>query len=172
MKPGTRVLDYGCGLGYLYEYLQKSGCEISYTGVDILPEFVNACNQKFPDADFRNGEGDSDVIGEFDVVFASGVFNICTHNDPVESRAYALARVEQLFGWAKEVLVCDFLSSYVDFQQSDAQHFSVGEIADFSVARLGRRFLLRHDVLPYEMTLVAWSNSSITRPGNFYEVDK
>ena len=170
-RPGIRVLDYGCGLGYLYQYLRNAGHDIAYTGVDILSDFVYACRKKHPDATFNQVDALANICGEYDVVFSSGVFNLRTHDDQLESKAYVLDRVEQLFAMASEVLICDFLSAFVDFQQSDAQHFSAGEIAEFCVSRLGRRFQLRHDLLPYEMTLVVWKDSEIKRPENLYEVD-
>ncbi|HDZ08448.1 class I SAM-dependent methyltransferase [Pseudohongiella sp.] len=171
LRRGARVLDYGCGLGYLYQYLVEAGCEIEYFGVDILPEFIDACREKYPSANFMHIDADEDVDGMYDVVFSSGVFNLCTSTDTAKSKEYALHRIEKLFSVAGDVLVCDFLSSFVDFQQADAQHFSVGEIADFCVTKLGRRFQFRHDLLPYEFTMIAWKDSEIKRPENIYEVD-
>lgn len=170
-RPGVRILDYGCGLGYLYAYLHAARREAVYTGVDILPEFVAACRAKHPEAEFRVVEAAGDIAGSYDVVFASGVFNLRTHGTPAESKGYAFDRIERLYQLADEVLVCDFLSGFVDFEQPDAQHFSVGELAEFCVRRLGRRFQIRHDLLPYECTLVAWKDGRIRRPGNLYEVD-
>jgi len=169
--PGTSVLDYGCGLGYLYSYLQRTSRAPAYTGFDILPEFVAACRAKFPGADFRQVDAVAELSGTYDVVFASGVFNLRSHDDLAESKAYALNRIERLFTLTRGVLVCDFLSAFVDFEQPDAQHFSAGEIAEFCTHRLGRRFQLRHDLLPYEFTLIVWSDSRLRKPDNIYEVD-
>lgn len=171
-RPSTRVLDYGCGLGYLWDFLQRSGSDVDYTGMDMLPEFVEACRAKHAGrARFEQLDVHAPIQGSYDVVFASGVFNLRSHDDEAASRAYAMDRLEQLFHATQDVLVCDFLSSYVDFQQADAQHFSPGAIADFCASRLSRRFILRHDLLPYEFTLVAWRDSAIRRPDNIYEVD-
>jgi SAM-dependent methyltransferase len=170
-RKGVSVLDYGCGLGYMYQYLLEAGCEVEYFGIDILPEFIEACREKYPGANFRHIDAEEDVDGSYDVVFSSGVFNLSTHSDAVKSKAYALDRIEKLFNVAQEVLVCDFLSDFVDFRQIDAQHFSVGEIAEFCVSKLGRRFQLRHDLLPFEFTLIAWKDSEIMRPANVYGVD-
>lgn len=169
--PGTRVLDYGCGLGYLYSYLQRTASAPVYTGFDMLPEFVSACQSKFPGVDFRQVDVAAELSGTYDVVFASGVFNLRSHDDLAESKAYAFDRIERLFALTRVVLVCDFLSAFVDFQQPDAQHYSAGEIADFCSRRLGRRFQLRHDLLPYEFTLIAWKDSRLRKPDNIYEVD-
>jgi len=166
------ILDYGCGLGYLYEYLIKLGCNIDYTGVDILPSFVQTCRQKYPDqAKFRVVDPTSDITKKFDVVFSSGVFNLATSADEKTSKEYAFNKLEQLFKLANEALICDFPSPFVDFKQDKAQHFSLEEIAKFCVDKLTRRFTLRHDLLPYEFTLTAYRRADIQRPENFFKAD-
>ncbi|ABW30711.1 class I SAM-dependent methyltransferase [Acaryochloris marina] len=172
IRSNVRVLDYGCGLGYLYEYLNQSGFEVNYTGIDILPSFINACRDKYPDcANFHQIEPESNITGEYDVVFASGVFNLVSSKDEESSKSYAYNRIKHLFEITREVLVCDFLSPYVDFKQELAQHFSIDEIANLCSKSLTRRFMIRHDLLPYEFTLIAHQKSKIKRPENFFEVD-
>ncbi len=172
LRPGVRVLDYGCGLGYLWDYLQRQGNKVDYTGIDMLPEFVEACRNKHGNhAHFELLDVRTPIREKYDVVFASGVFNLRSDTDDTRSREYALDRLEELFNAAGEVLVCDFLSSYVDFVQEDGQHFNPGIITDFCAKRLSRRFMIRHDLLPYEFTLIAWRDGAIHRPDNIFEVD-
>jgi hypothetical protein len=90
-------------------------------------------------------------------------------DDDHVSREYAFDRIRSLFGISRRALVCDFLTGYVDFQQDGAQHFSVAEISDFCVSKLTRRFVIRHDLLPYEFSLIAITQDKIVRPDNVYE---
>lgn len=166
-----RILDYGCGLGYLCDYLDSTASNVEYVGIDIVPEFVATCRLKYPHATFLQIEADENIDGLFDIVFSSGVFNLRTHERSEDSKNYAFDRIEKLFGLASEVLICDFPCGFVDFQQPEAQHFGVGEIAEFCVGRLGRRFQIRHDILPYEMTLIVWKDCAIKRPENIYRID-
>ncbi len=172
LKQGKlSVCDYGCGLGYLHDYIgsKTNGKDVNYTGVDMLPEFIEKCKEKYSKADFFV-VGSNDLIGKnFDIVFSSGVFNIITHEDPAISKQYAFDRIKYLFDITGEVLICDFLSDFVDFKQSNSQHFSVQEIAEFCVKHLGRKFQIRHDLLPYEFTLIVHKNSNILRPDNIFE---
>lgn len=175
-KESFRILDYGCGLGYLLDYLSLNAKQFEYVGVDLLPDFVNACKLKYPQHKFPNASfrtiGPEECINEsFDIIFSSGVFNIRTHPEVVQSKAYAFKRLEELYRLANEAMVCDFLSAYVDYQQESAQHFSASEIADFCIHKLGRRFTIRHDLLPYEMTAIIWKDSAIKRPENIFRVD-
>ena len=169
LRPGITLLDYGCGLGHLLEHLQKQDRQVNYTGMDMLPDFVRQCRAKYgTQAHFELIDPSQPLTQYHDIVFASGVFNICSHGDAHQSRKYALERITQLFDVVREVLVCDFLSSLVDFRQPGAQHFTAGEIAEFCGSRLTRRFQIRHDLLPYEFTLIAWRDDAIRHPHSRY----
>jgi len=168
----TSVLDYGCGLGYLFEYLRNERLEFSYCGMDVMPEFVESCIKKYSSAaTFEKIEPKASISGHYDVVFSSGVFNLQTHADREESKSYAFKRLEQLFVATRQVLVCDFLSPFVDFMQPESQHFTIEEITEFCFRSLSRRFVIRQDLLPYEFTLIVWKDSQIKRPENIYSAD-
>jgi SAM-dependent methyltransferase len=171
-RNGLKILDYGCGLGYLYDYLSESNFPFDYTGIDMIPQFIEVCKIKYPKARFEVIDPTRPVGGEYDIVFASGVFNLMSHNSEIISKEYALERIEYLFSLTNDILVCDFLSSLVDFKQAKAQHFSPSEILEFCSNKLSRRFHLRHDLLPYEMTLIVWKNDEIYKPDNIYSADK
>jgi SAM-dependent methyltransferase len=168
------ILDYGCGLGYLYEYLKPKYSNLNYHGYDLMPEFISHCKDKFTDekANFlvvqpsKNYDND-----EFDVVFVSGVFNLKSSESEADSKHYAFSKIKELYSCSKELFICDFPSQYVDFKQPGAQHFDVGEITSFCVNNLSRKFIIRHDKLPYEFTLIAWKNDDILRPDNIFEYE-
>jgi SAM-dependent methyltransferase len=73
-KPGTRVLDLGCGPGELVKYLG----DVEYVGIDIDPTYIAHARRVHGErADFRVGnvaELDPD-LREFDVVVAFGVLH-------------------------------------------------------------------------------------------------
>ncbi|MDG2422748.1 MAG: class I SAM-dependent methyltransferase [Phycisphaerales bacterium] len=165
------VLDYGCGLGHLFKYLTRQGFDVDYHGVDIVPSFVDHCIEKHgASARFDVIDPEADVTERYDIVFASGVFNIKSCDDAAEAKQYAFARIQQLYSISKKALVCDFLTSYVDFQQEGAQHISISDVADFCYESMTRRFVIRHDLLPYEFTLIARADNEIVRPDNVYSI--
>lgn len=49
VPPGATLLDVGCGFGALVPYLPP----VSYTGIDIVPEFINEARRRYPSQDFR-----------------------------------------------------------------------------------------------------------------------
>ena len=82
-KPGTRVLDIGCGPGVLVEAL-PTGCE--YTGIDLSEKYVAAARQRYGGRGrFLQGRVDDlspSELGQFDVVIAKSILH---HLDEVEA---------------------------------------------------------------------------------------
>ena len=82
---------------------------------------------------------------------------------------YAFSKMKELYECSKQLFIIDFPSQYVDFIQPKAQHFKINEVTDFCINNLSRKFIIHHDKLPYEFTLVAWRNDKILRPINIFE---
>ena len=82
-----------------------------------------------------------------------------------------LKRIEQLLSITDEVFICDFLSSFVDFKQDRAQHIQIEKIAHWLVSCGHRRFVFRHDVLPYEYTVIVYKDDLVDKVRNVYFED-
>jgi SAM-dependent methyltransferase len=48
LAPTLSVLDIGCGMGNLIEYIEGRGVQISdYQGIDLVQRFVDVCREKY-----------------------------------------------------------------------------------------------------------------------------
>ncbi|MCF8481370.1 MAG: class I SAM-dependent methyltransferase [Rhodospirillum sp.] len=78
IASGDRVLDVGCGLGDFLPWLVGRGVRITYTGIDITPDFVAHCRATHGEGCFLEGNVLEDLAGlaprSFDWVVASGIF--------------------------------------------------------------------------------------------------
>lgn len=81
---GKTLLDVGCGLGTLYDYIIDNNINITYSGVDILEEMIKKARSRHRNIDFSC----IDIFDEkkafnrkFNVVFASGIFNLNLGNN-------------------------------------------------------------------------------------------
>ncbi len=100
---GRSLLDVGCGLGDLWDYLKSREIAAAYTGVDLLPEMVAKASARHPEARFVTG----DVFGahnpfppeSFDVAFCSGIFNLNLGNN-ADFLGDAIERLLELAGEA------------------------------------------------------------------------
>jgi|694.fasta_scaffold39169_3 SAM-dependent methyltransferase len=168
-KESPTILDYGCGLGFLHTYLVQEGIEHQYLGIDIVPEFIESCNKRVSsNAQFRLIQPETEIFENFDLVYASGVFNLQTAESKKDSLAYVRERILKLFEITTKVMIIDFLSPDVDFEQESAQHIDYRMVLDWLVPTFSRRWILRHDYLPYEYSLVIFKNDQISRPDNVF----
>ena len=171
-KDTFNILDFGCGLGHLLDFIGERRQNFSYHGVDLVPEFIEHCSRRSDQrAHFDLVSPDWLPTEHYDVVFISGVFNIKRDEDAELSRRLALDTIKSLFGHARHALICDFLTSMVDFEYPDALHFDPSQVAKYTMEELSRRFVIHHEYLPYEFAIVALSNSVIKKPQSVYELD-
>lgn len=91
-----RILDVGSGLGDLYAFFLRKEVEVLYTGIDIVPVFVERARVRFPDAKFILTNGES-IEEDFDYIVASGSFNFTVEN----AKSYYFEMITSLFSHAK-----------------------------------------------------------------------
>ena len=151
------VLDYGCGVGHLYEYLNEKEIRVKdYTGIDILPEFLNISQNKFPSATFLGSL--TDVTKPFDFGIVSGTFNdIVSHN-----RDFWQQAITDLFERCSEGIAFNLMSKYVDYENPKLFYEDPGFVFAFVKENLSPFVTLRHDYLckddsiPYEFSVFVY----------------
>lgn len=159
------VIDIGCGFGDLLAYLQEHYTGIKYTGIDIVPEFISQAKEQYPDGDFRITDILRDTIEKkWDYVFASGVFNIRLPSG--SSEEFIKSMIQKMFDLCVKGIACDFMSTYVDYQQEDAFHCNPTMLFDYAKS-LSRRVVLRNDYMPFEFTVYIYKNDSFERDNVF-----
>lgn len=103
--PADSVLDAGCGVGDLLIALTRQGFGGPYTGVDLLPLFIDQAQTQFanrPDTQFIAGDLLALSLPPHDFIFASGLFDYYT--DDIATRwPQTIAALFSLsckaFGW-------------------------------------------------------------------------
>src|SRR5215472_14187713 len=49
----TSILDFGCGAGYVLDYLRQTGRPAELAGIDCDPEIIEFARAHYPDVDFE-----------------------------------------------------------------------------------------------------------------------
>lgn len=151
---GRHVLDVGCGIAMFYRFLRRRRVAIaSYTGLDIVEPFLEANRNAFPEARFLSMDIFKDPLDALspDVVFMSQVFN--NKYDDADNESVAFGAIKRFFALARDGVVIDFMSTYVDWKDDDLHYFNPERV--FAFAKSLSRFVeLRHDYLPFEYTLI------------------
>ena len=161
---GRRVLDIGCGIGMFYRFLRNAKVNMrEYVGIDIVEPFLEFNRRSYPEARFLSMDILRDPIEAFepDVVFMSQIFNV--RYQTADNNAVARAAIERFFAIAREGIVVDFMSSYVDYREAQHHYFEPETMLQFAKG-LTRFVSLRHDYLPFEFTLALRKSPSVALP--------
>lgn len=76
LTPESRILDYGCGYGEFAKFLLAENYSGSYTGYDIVTQSLSIASTRFELENRINFVSDLDSGSPFDILFASGIFNV------------------------------------------------------------------------------------------------
>jgi|Deesub1362A_J573_1020465.scaffolds.fasta_scaffold00038_149 SAM-dependent methyltransferase len=145
---GSRVLDYGCGMGDLLAFLKGRGVRVHYTGVDINPAFVRIAQGRHPEATFMVLDASSqEPPGEFDYTFVCGTFN----NNLQGMKEVALRVIGRLWGCTRRALLFNAPSAKARDKDPQLCYYEPQEVLEFAQA-LGRA-VLREDLLEEELVL-------------------
>ena len=74
-KPFDRVLDIGCGTGFLIEGLLESGWAGTVTGIDFAPDMVESCRRRWPEHHFVCADAEVfEPFQSFDLILSNFTF--------------------------------------------------------------------------------------------------
>ena len=150
--PSLRLLDAGCGLADLRVYLRENGFAVAYTGVDITPGILAEARRRQPEATLQLAdlfEEEPFPARSFDVVFASGLFNLNLGNNT----AFIRQGVPRLFALASRLLVVNFLHVRAAHKY-DHCHYAHPEELLREFGPLAAHAEVVADYLPNDFTLV------------------
>jgi SAM-dependent methyltransferase len=169
---GRSLLDVGCGLGDLYYFLIKNGIETTYTGIDILPEFIQSAEKKF--AHFSSGELKdripskklpaffaADILNlervvpdpHFDYVFCSGALSFKVDNN----QEYYFGMLEKMYSFADKALAFNMLDLQDHVDDDTYAAYSPIEASEFCRTFCDHVEILT-DYLPQDFTVFCYKN--------------
>jgi len=149
------LLDFGCGLSHLYEYILEHQLDhVEYSGLDISEKFINISRSKFPAVSYYC----LDILDEqvdlprFDYIVMNGVFTEKRDLSFDEMFTYFKKVVSSVFQEARVGIAFNVMSSHVDWKRDDLFHLPLDMLASFLVKELSRDFVIRSDYGLYEYT--------------------
>ena len=155
-----KVLDFGCGTGFLYNYIKKY-CKFKgyYTGYDIASEIIKFNKKKFKKnkrVNFKKINILKDGLKEkFDYIIINGTFNNKTKKNWLWMQKILL----KLYPNTKKILIFNNLSSYVDYKNKSLFYINPEKVFKFCKINLSKQVILDHgykikkNILPYEFTI-------------------
>ena len=129
-NTNNSLLDFGCGLGHLYEFILKNNYSenLKYSGLDINLNFYNHCSSKYSDIQFYLKDVLKDnELPNFDYIVCNGTFT--EKRDLTYDEMYSFMTNVLLKLWDKTNKGISFnvMSKLVDWERDDLFHVSMDE---------------------------------------------
>jgi SAM-dependent methyltransferase len=153
------LLDFGCGLSHLYEYMARTGYQgLRYSGLDLSERFLQRSRSKFPDVDYHNLDllNDDAALPAFDYIVMNGIFNLKASASFENMLAYWKALVSAVYAKTRIGMAFNVMSTQVDWERDDLFHLPFDLAADFLTREVSRHFVIRHDYGLYEYTVYVY----------------
>jgi SAM-dependent methyltransferase len=159
------ILDVGCGLGDLLGWLERSGREVQYTGIDIVPEMVEAARARHPQGRFEVCDllQGAPPPGRFDLVVCSGALTVRV---PQHER-FVRRMLEAMLAAATGAVAVNFQSTRAfstnPLARQDQDLYHADPLRLYAVCReLCRWTALREDLLTSDMTVYLYKDHART----------
>ena len=151
------LLDFGCGLGHLFQYIQDNHVNVGYEGLDASEIFINKCKQKFPMSKFYHCDLLSDdpenVVPNYDYIVMNGVFTEKLTMSYEDMLAYFQKLVIKVYEKCNCGIAFNVMSKDVAWERDDLFHLPLNVLSKFIVQDLTRDFIIRNDYGLYEYTV-------------------
>jgi len=150
---GKTILDVGCGFGDIIPFITKKAKNFDYTGVDIVPEFVQLAQKKYPKHRFILKDYFNHPMKEkFDIVISSGALN-SNFKNPYHFRKKA---IKTLFDHAREKVSFNMAGFYP--QPKNKENYRIYYTNSLIILKyclsLSSRLVFRHHYNRKEFTII------------------
>lgn len=156
-KPFT-VIDYGCGYGAMFDFLNARGWQFEYYGVDLIEKMITAgreIHKSFPNAHFTTDEKELPVA---DYLVAQGIFNIKMDSPYDEWQGMILETLPRMNALCSRGFSFNMLTQYSDADRmAERPHLFYGDpllFFDFCKRNFSRNVALLHDYGLYDFTIL------------------
>jgi len=161
-RDDISILDVGCGIAHLYDFLLELDLikthKIIYSGIDIAGKLIDFAKNKHPELDLRVADMLQEGIEDkYDYVFSSGIFNI-KMTDMESHKSSVRKMLSKMFDACKVGASVNFLtnpSAYVSSPREGSEKFvyyTEEEVVSW-LREICERFVLRRDYHPGDFTV-------------------
>ncbi|AGR78448.1 methyltransferase [Aliarcobacter butzleri 7h1h] len=152
-----KVLDYGCGLSHLYEYIIKKNLTyVDYSGLEISEKFFEESRKKFPNNRYIKGdilENNNILMDNYDYIIMNGVFTEKRELTYKDMFIYFEQMIEIIYSYCNKGMAFNVMSKQVDWEIDYLFHVPMDDMANFLTKKISRNFIIRNDYGLYEYTV-------------------
>jgi SAM-dependent methyltransferase len=147
---GASVLDVGCGVGDLLEYLRLKEVSVDYTGYDLTPEMIQSARRRFPEHRFETRDllMEQEPTELFDYVLASGIFYLRQY----EPMRYLESMARRMFAACRKGVAFNTLSIMASQRAPGEFYADPADVLKMCL-EITPSVAVRHDYLPHDFTV-------------------
>ena len=104
------ILDFGCGISGLYDFLKKKKLSFNYTGLDTSQKAIDFCKKKYKKNKYIriNILKEKKSIGKFDIIIMNGIFTIRNRMSERQMYDYIMLILQKLKRSANGKIIINF----------------------------------------------------------------
>lgn len=152
------VIDYGCGYGALFDFLDRKGWQFEYYGIDLIEKMVQAgraAHKDFPNAHFTMNESEVPTV---DYLLAGAIFNIRLQESYEGWQNFTCETLKRMNALCSKGFAFNMLTKYSDAdrmaQRPDLFYGDPLFFFDFCKRTFSRNVALLHDYGLYDFTIL------------------
>ena len=151
------VLDLGCGVGLLIDYMAEVGTisKIKYYGLDRSPIMIDLATKRHPEFTF----GVCDILidklpdNSTDYIIMNGLFTEKRELTFDQMFSFFISMISEAFRVARKGISFNVMSSHVDWQRNDLFHVELDRLVSHLIKQCSRNIVIRMDYGLYEYTV-------------------
>jgi SAM-dependent methyltransferase len=146
--PYKSILDFGCGLGALYNIINED-LKVNYIGYDINDNYISHCKQKYSSGRWICGELSQLDLLKFDLAFFSGVFNHKLQNN--DEWSFFTETITKIYNQSRFGVVFNLLSDRVEYLTNHNYNFNAERVLSFCYS-LSNSVIIDNTALRFEFS--------------------
>jgi hypothetical protein len=158
------VHDVGMGIADLNAFIRENfpDKEIIYSGTEILKEFVEDSQKRFPESKFFHRDiAESSFTDKYDYLLMSGVFHQRRESTIPDWEKFSQSIMKNSFDMCNKGIAFNFISPFVDFYQTQVYYSNLPKLINFINDELSRFFEIRHNYALFEFTVFVYKEDFI-----------
>lgn len=152
------VIDYGCGYGAMFDFLNRKGWQFEYYGIDLIEKMVQAgreAHKDFPNAHFTTNESEVPAV---DYLLAGAIFNIKLQESYADWQNFTCETLKRMNALCSKGFAFNMLTKYSDADRmAPRPDLFYGDplfFFDFCKRNFSRNVALLHDYGLYDFTIL------------------
>jgi hypothetical protein len=169
------VHDIGFGLAHYYTYLKRKypKRKITYSGTEILKDFITLTKKKYPDNNyFYRDLSQKPGKDKYDYLILSGIFHQRQKITIPNRENFSQELIKNAFIMCRKAIAFNFVSPFVDYYQNHIYYSNLLKLIYFINDNLSRFFSILHNYPLYEFTVYVYRENYIKHKYNEEEFVK